>query len=536
VDTSIPSFQDFSSLPLALKEIEKLHRLKESLLDAYYETKQQNTLLTTTLEEEKETFLEFKTKQEILEENNHLEILRLKSQIKAICHSEGNLSEIYNIFNKDITRLLNENEQLRKQVTIYELNELSSIGNVSSSVLHPSLSEGKRLSRKERGEDTRVNFEGEQVMRSRSLSSHQSLSSSPEPRVPPSSLPLSTAVSSSSKPPSASATASLPPTSSYEYQKLLKKYRQLLFKLKQCSQEKASYKSLYEQLKTKERQFILSDKMSSDISQRNKKLTSEIQTMKRSTEQRSSLILEISTENEQLKQEIKQLKSKQNDLSEENTRYLSTLQSQKKLISELSNEKNRILLFHQFLYKHNHNIHQQRSTSPYKEVYQHFVEQQQQHERRKTESQKERQEKYRDNTTGSRRESEKEASRSKMQNSHNSDGEEEIEEKLHNEVSQVHLEGDYQEWLKHHFSDLPSPSRISPSRTAPPFSRLMYDEVDHRGYSSRVPLSSSLSSGVKFCPLPPPPSTISLNSDNGGKDPFKQFKNLKSSLPSLPKT
>jgi hypothetical protein len=62
LDSSIPSFQDFSSLPLALKEIEKLHRLKESLLDAYYETKQQNTLLVSTLEEEKENFLEFKTK------------------------------------------------------------------------------------------------------------------------------------------------------------------------------------------------------------------------------------------------------------------------------------------------------------------------------------------------------------------------------------------------------------------------------------------------------------------------------------------
>jgi hypothetical protein len=101
---------------------------------------------------------------------------------------------------------------------------------------------------------------------------------------------------------------------------------------------------------------------------------------------------------------------------------------------------------------------------------------------------------------------------------------------------QVHLEGDYQEWLKHHFSDPPVPSGISPSRTAPPFSRLMYDEVGHWGYSSRLPIPSSSSSGVKFCPLPPPPSTSSLNSANGGKDPFKQLKSMKSSLSSLPKT
>jgi myosin heavy subunit len=447
-----------------------------------------------------------------------------------ICNSEGNLNEIYTIFNKDINRLLRENEQLRKEVTMYELKELSSIDDVPSSVLHPismQNSNETRQSRRERGKVVRVDSEGDLVKRSRSLSSHQS--SSPEPRALPVELPRTNATAASS------AAVSLP-TSSYEYQKLLKKCRQLLLKLKQCSQEKASYKSFYEQLKTKERQFILSDKMSSDISQRSKKLTYEMQSMKKSTEQRSSLFLEISNENDQLKQEMKQLKTKQNELTEENKRYLSMLQSQKKVIVELSNEKQRILLFHQFLYKHNHNIHQQRSTSPYKEVYQHFVAQQEQQQLEMERKREGKESKSHRSSFEKRGEIKKEQRRGNLQNS---DDEEEVEQKLHNEVSQIHEKGDYQEWLKHHFTGHSSSSSSfsQSTRTAPPaFSRLMYDGVDHRGYSSsRLPTSSLSSSGVKFCPLPPQPTASFRGTDNE-KDPFKQFRSLKSSLLSISKT
>jgi hypothetical protein len=124
-DANIPSATSYD-LPRALKEIEKLNRIKESLLDTLFENKQYIHNLQDLFQQEKENQLEKTTEYDLSIENYQLEIKHLQKQLKALS-TNNNLTEIYAIFEKDCLRLHKENELLREQLTSLELKELSAI-------------------------------------------------------------------------------------------------------------------------------------------------------------------------------------------------------------------------------------------------------------------------------------------------------------------------------------------------------------------------------------------------------------------------
>jgi cation transport regulator ChaB len=124
-DANIPSAASYD-LPRALKEIEKLNRIKESLLDTLFENKQYIHHLQDLFQQEKENQLEKSTEYDLSIENYQLEIKHLQKQLKALS-ANNNLTEIYAIFEKDCLRLHKENELLREQLTSLELKELSAV-------------------------------------------------------------------------------------------------------------------------------------------------------------------------------------------------------------------------------------------------------------------------------------------------------------------------------------------------------------------------------------------------------------------------
>jgi hypothetical protein len=124
-DNNIPSAASYD-LPRALKEIEKLNRIKESLLDTLFENKQYIHHLQDLFQQEKENQLEKTTEYDLSIENYQLEIKHLQKQLKALS-ANNNLTEIYAIFEKDCLRLHKENELLREQLTSLELKELSAV-------------------------------------------------------------------------------------------------------------------------------------------------------------------------------------------------------------------------------------------------------------------------------------------------------------------------------------------------------------------------------------------------------------------------
>lgn len=360
-DENIPSIQHFSTLPLALQEIEKLNRIKESLLDALYDTKQQLAHTQDTVTQEKEKNYELITVFEIEKENQRLQTLSLQQQIRILTQ-EHSIQEIYQIYEKDLQRLKQENERLYDRNLTLELQYESSGVVPPSQVTHsPSgASKGAGNSAQRKGVSGRVKVvptsdedemrqierEEKHIQQIQHASDVISVRNKEEGEGRRGKEGILKASSDGGDP------SSQLTVTTYEYQQLLKRYQTLIQKYKQCAIEKQSWKQSYETLKSQDRKHHLHEKLYTDLQLRHKKISYEYQQMKQVIDKQSQQLLEKQKDYQTIINDYNELKRENEIIKKEQSEYLMKIQQATKVIHELREEKTRLTHFYQFLYKH----------------------------------------------------------------------------------------------------------------------------------------------------------------------------------------
>eukprot|EP01036_Dinobryon_divergens_P026053 gene26052-34656_t len=94
-------------------EIEKMTRMNRTLIDALSEERAVRQRLEEKLASHGDELAMLKTQSDVDLDSYRLEVIRLKSQLRAVCE-EKSLADIYSAFEADITRLLKENGSLRR--------------------------------------------------------------------------------------------------------------------------------------------------------------------------------------------------------------------------------------------------------------------------------------------------------------------------------------------------------------------------------------------------------------------------------------
>lgn len=358
-DENIPSIQHFSTLPLALQEIEKLNRIKESLLDALYDTKQQLAHTQDTVTQEKEKNYELTTLFEIEKENQRLQTLSLQQQIRILTQ-EHSIQEIYQIYEKDLQRLKQENERLYDRNLTLELQYEASGVVPPSQVTHsPGKSEGNSAQRQggrgrvkvaptsDEDEMRQIEREEKHIQQIQHASDVLSVRKKEEGEGRRGGKEGILKPSSDGGDPSSQLTVT-----TYEYQQLLKRYHTLIQKYKQCAIEKQSWKQSYETLKSQDRKHHLHEKLYTDLQLRHKKISYEYQQMKQIIDKQSQQLLEKQKDYHTIIHDYNELKRDHEIIKKEQSEYLMKIQQATKVIYELREEKTRLTHFYQFLYKH----------------------------------------------------------------------------------------------------------------------------------------------------------------------------------------
>lgn len=120
-DTAIPVELHFEQENLP--EIEKLRRIKESLILALQNEKQSKKELEKQVMHLKDAIIENNAQHEVDIDSFKYEIMQLKSQLKKLCDTNM-MVDLYELFEKDVARLKKENEILRDENIRLENKEL----------------------------------------------------------------------------------------------------------------------------------------------------------------------------------------------------------------------------------------------------------------------------------------------------------------------------------------------------------------------------------------------------------------------------
>lgn len=289
-------------------EVEKLMRMNRSLAEALAEEK----IVRERLEErlanhmvrlecdrighyvglfcinQKDEMATLKTQCDVDLDTSRLEVLRLKSQLRAVCE-EQSLAELYGAFESNIARLLKENESLRRANLELETRDLD-----------------KAMQRRE----------GPHALATKSGKAAESTHPS------------------------------------YLLELSNKENNRLLLKLKKSGQEREALRESFESLKMRERQFLISGRLAQDASRRLKAAHLDLQKTRKALEFEQQQCAERNRDLQVLKNDYSQLAKEEQLLRKERATVLAEVALLRERVREIDEEARRKDKIERFINKH----------------------------------------------------------------------------------------------------------------------------------------------------------------------------------------
>ena len=243
--------------------------------------------------------MEIKTQSEVNAENHHLEVKRLKAQMRTICDNQS-LTDVFATFEDNVARLVRENEALRQMNLQLEAKELDAYLRAQEKSLFPAAAPGANKSNSGGVEHGSEEGGGE----------------------------------------------------TFRLQTAKKENLRLVSRLKKSGQDREILKSSFEELKAKERHFIVNTKIANDTARRLRATHQELIRTRRELEEQTAL-REIAERDLRLVREDTQvLRDSEAGLREERSRYLSDLAKMRERVREVDHESRRIAQLNRFVHKH----------------------------------------------------------------------------------------------------------------------------------------------------------------------------------------
>jgi hypothetical protein len=250
--------------------------------------------------------LEKHAEHEVERDSYTYQIYTLQQQLKHLTHHDsehGSYVDVFVMFEKDVQRLIDENNMLRKENLRLE-SQASSFPFSSSQ--QPQQNKGNRVEDEDNDNGDQSQIPNRTTFKNGLLS----------------------------------------------YKAYQSKQQLLVDRLKQSGKEREHWKQEFESLKTKERKFVVAEKMLDDTTRRLRKTFHELQRLKKDYETQSVKLLHLERENDRLKIELANFEKAEQILQEEKGRLLSDNASLRKQVDEYFQEEQRISKLNRFLQKH----------------------------------------------------------------------------------------------------------------------------------------------------------------------------------------
>lgn len=237
------------------------------------------------------------------------QVRSLQQQVKSLC-AQGACLDVFEHFERDVARLVRENQMLREVNLQLEHKHLQdelamNADDVSSKDLEAvsasMVSHGGDVTKKDQHQD-------EIAARKRKLQQ--------------------------------------------QWERNSAKQKMLVEKLRVSGKERENWKQEYERLKAKERQFVVTERMHEDTSRRLKKAFSDLQRIKKEHEQQSLRLLECERENGILKHDVVGFQKQEELLRAERDRLLSEVAECRTRIKYFEQEDARVAKLNRFVHKH----------------------------------------------------------------------------------------------------------------------------------------------------------------------------------------